>query len=143
MKIGDAATHELFITDAIIRGFADLLGDHNPVHLDDDFAQSTRFGRRIAHGMIAGSLISTVLGVHLPGPGTIYLSQSLKFLAPVYLGDTITARVEVTALRQGRNVATLTTLCKNQNGETVLEGKAVVLYPQPDAKSAATARGNS
>ena len=128
MKIGDAATHELEITDTNIRGFADLLGDHNPVHLDEDFARTTRFGRRIAHGMIAASLISTVLGTKLPGPGTIYLSQSLKFLAPVYLGDTITARVAVTSLNEGKLVATLETICTNQNGETVLQGEAVVLF---------------
>ncbi len=130
MKIGDSATHTLAITDEVIRGFAALLGDHNPVHLDDEFARGTRFGRRIAHGMVAGSLISTVLGVYLPGPGTLYLSQSLKFLAPVYLGDTVTARVEVIALKEGRNIATMMTTCTNQNGEKILEGEAVVMYPQ-------------
>jgi 3-hydroxybutyryl-CoA dehydratase len=107
--------------------FADLTGDTNPVHLDDDYAAGTRFGRRIAHGMIAAGLISAALANDLPGPGTIYLSQTLQFKAPVYPGDTITTTVEVKTVRPDKPIVTLITVCKNQGDKVVLEGEAVVL----------------
>lgn len=130
LKIGDTAAHTLTVSDEIVRGFAELTGDRNPVHLDDEFAQSTRFGRRIAHGMIAASQISAAIGNTLPGPGTIYLSQSLQFLAPVFVGDIVTTRVTVTSIKEGKPIATLATVCENQSGEVVLKGEAVVLFPQ-------------
>lgn len=130
MKIGDTAAHTFAVSDEIVRGFAELTGDRNPVHLDDEFAQSTRFGRRIAHGMIAASQISAAIGNTVPGPGTIYLSQSLQFLAPVFVGDMVTTRVTVISIKEGKPIATLETVCENQRGEVVLQGEAVVLFPQ-------------
>lgn len=127
LKIGDSASFQKTITADDIERFAELTGDRNPVHLDDDFARRTRFGRRIAHGMLGASLISAALAQELPGPGTIYLSQTLRFEAPVYPGDTITARVEVTGVRQDRPIVTLATTCTNQRGEVVISGEAVVL----------------
>ena len=127
LQVGDTATLEKTITDADIRAFADLTGDHNPVHLDDEFAKTTRFGRRIAHGMLSAGLLSAVLANKLPGVGTVYLSQSLSFVAPVYPGDTVTARVTVTKVREDKPIVTLETVCTNQRGEPVIKGEAVVL----------------
>ncbi|HRQ22160.1 MAG TPA: MaoC family dehydratase [Anaerolineales bacterium] len=128
LTIGGKATRTQTITDEMIRTFATLTGDTNPVHLDDEYAATTRFGRRIAHGMIAAGLISAALANDLPGPGTVYLSQMLNFKAPVYPGDTITATIEVKALHASKPIATLATTCANQDGVVVLEGEAVVLY---------------
>jgi 3-hydroxybutyryl-CoA dehydratase len=129
VSVGDSATSTKTITDDDIRMFAELSGDHNPVHLDDAYAGTTRFRRRIAHGMLSASLVSSVLANHLPGPGTVYLSQTLKFLAPVYPGDTITARATVIRIREEKGIVTLETTCFNQNEEKVLTGEAVVLLP--------------
>jgi 3-hydroxybutyryl-CoA dehydratase len=125
---GAKATRTQTITDEMVRTFATLTGDTNPVHLDDTYAATTRFGKRIAHGMLAASLISAALANDLPGPGTVYLSQTLQFKAPVYLGDTITAVIEVKSAREDKPIATLITTCINQDNVTVLEGEAVVLY---------------
>jgi 3-hydroxybutyryl-CoA dehydratase len=130
LKVGDTAARTFTVSDETVRGFSELTGDRNPVHLDDEFAQRTRFGRRIAHGMIAASQISAAIGNTLPGPGTIYLSQTLQFLAPVFIGDTVTTRVTVLSIKEGKPVATLETTCENQRGEVVLKGEAVVLFPQ-------------
>ncbi len=127
LKPGDQASRSTTITDEMIRAFADLTGDANPVHLDDGYAAGTRFGRRIAHGMIAAGLISATLANELPGPGTVYLSQTLQFKAPVYPGDTITTSVEVKTVRPDKPIVTLGTICRNQNDVVVLEGEAVVL----------------
>jgi 3-hydroxybutyryl-CoA dehydratase len=127
LKVGDTASLTKTITDEDIRVFAELSGDRNPIHLDDEYAATTRFGRRIAHGMLAASLISTVLGTQLPGVGTVYLSQNSRFVAPVYPGDTITARVTVTKVRDDKPIVTLETICENQNGELLIKGEAVVL----------------
>ena len=126
-KIGDAATRTKTFTDEDIRAFAELSGDYNPVHLDDEYAASTRFGRRIAHGMLAASLISATLANDLPGRGTIYLSQSVRFVAPVFPGDAVTAQVTVTKVREDKPIVTLETVCTNQRGEKLIEGEAVVL----------------
>ncbi len=127
LKVGATASISKAITDADLRTFAEVSGDNNPVHLDEAFASKTRFGRRIAHGMLGASLISAVLGTKLPGTGSIYLSQTLQFLGPVYLDDTVTARVTVTKVREDKSIVTLETVCENQNGETVIRGEAVVL----------------
>ena len=127
LQPGETASRTTLITDDMIRAFADLTGDTNPVHLDDAYAAGTRFGRRIAHGMIAAGLISAALANDLPGPGTVYLSQTLQFKGPVYPGDTITTTVEVKTVRPDKPIVTLKTLCKNQNEVVVLEGEAVVL----------------
>ena len=126
-KPGDTATRSKTITDEDIRAFAELTGDHNPVHLDDEYAAGTRFGQRIAHGMLAASLISATLANELPGRGTVYLSQSLRFVAPVLPGDTVTASVAVTKVREDKPILTLETVCTNQRGEKLIEGEAVVM----------------
>ncbi|HZE70991.1 MAG TPA: MaoC family dehydratase [Pyrinomonadaceae bacterium] len=127
LKVGDTASITREITDKDISAFAELTGDHNPVHLDEAFAQKTRFGRRIAHGMLGASLISTALGTRLPGLGSIYLSQTLQFLGPVYIGDTLTVRITVKKVNEKKSIVTLDTACENQRGETVIRGEAVVL----------------
>ncbi len=124
---GDKASRTTIITDEMIRAFAGLTGDTNPVHLDDAYAMGTRFGRRIAHGMIAAGLISATLANDLPGPGTVYLSQTLQFKAPVYPGDTITTTVEVKSVRPDKPIVILGTTCTNQSNVVVLDGEAVVL----------------
>jgi len=124
---GDKASRTQTISDEMIRSFADLTGDTNPVHLDDAYAAGTRFGRRIAHGMIAAGLISATLANDLPGTGTVYLSQTLQFKAPVYPGDTITATVEVKNVHPDKPIVTLSTVCINQDNKVVLEGEAVVM----------------
>ncbi len=121
--------------------FAAVTGDLNPAHTDEAFAEATPFHGRVAHGMLTSSLISAVLGTQLPGPGTIYLSQELKFRRPVRIGDMITARAEVIELLAENNIARLKTTCVNQRGEMVLEGEAVVMPPkQPMAAHSATSR---
>lgn len=109
--------------------FAELSGDYNPIHLDQKFAAATRFGRCIAHGMLSANYISTVIGTQLPGSGTIYMSQSINFRAPVYLDDEVVTTVEITALDKEKARATLSCICKV--GDTiVIEGEARVLVPR-------------
>ncbi len=129
LSIGDSATRTKTITDADVKNFAAATGDMNPVHLDDDYAASTRFGKRIAHGMLTGGIISAILGNDLPGSGTVYLGQDFKFKAPVFIGDTVTARVELVKYREDKRIATFHTTCTNQDGVLVLEGEAVVIAP--------------
>ncbi len=126
-QVGAQATLTRTITDEMVVAFADLVGDHNPVHLDEAFAATTRFGRRIAHGMLVAGLISSVIATDLPGPGSVYLSQTLRFKAPVYLGDTITVHIQVVKRREDKPIVTLRTICTNQDGKTVIEGEAVTL----------------
>ncbi len=127
LQIGDTASLSKTITDDDIHSFADITGDHNPMHVDDEFAKHTRFGRRIAHGMLSASLISSVIANELPGRGSIYLSQTLQFVAPVFPGDVVTARVTVTAVREDKPIVKLETVCLNQRNETVIRGEATVL----------------
>lgn len=127
IKIGDTASLSKTITEKEVQLFGELTDDFNPVHFDEEFARGTRFGRRIAHGMLGASLISAALANKLPGRGTVYLSQTLKFTAPVYLGDTVTVTVTVTDVKEGKPTVTLETVCTNQNGETVIKGEAIVL----------------
>lgn len=115
-----------------IDAFAEVSGDVNPVHLDEAYARTTTFGGRIAHGMLAAAYVSAVLGTKLPGPGAIYLSQSLRFRRPVKIGDPVTARVTVKALDDKRGHATLETVCL-VNGKTVVDGEAVVMVPRRSA----------
>ncbi len=124
--IGARAEYVRTVTEADIVRFAEVSGDHNPVHLDEEYAAGTQFGGRIAHGSLSASFISAVLGNELPGPGAIYLSQTLKFLAPVRIGNTITASVEVIALREEKRIVILRTDCTNQHGVVVLTGEAVM-----------------
>ena len=126
-QIGDSAEITKTIEQADIHAFADVTGDHNPVHVDEAFAQTTRFGRTIAHGMLSASLISAVLASKLPGEGSIYLGQTLQFVAPVFPGDEITARVTVKEIREDKPIVKLETVCINQRDEVVIRGEATVL----------------
>ena len=125
-KLGDTASLSRTISDADIRAFADATGDRNPLHLDEEFAKQTRFGRCIAHGMLSASLISAVLANELPGQGSIYVGQTLKFVAPVFPGDTVTARVTVSEIREDKPILKLETVCTNQRDEVVIKGEATV-----------------
>ena len=127
LKIGDCFTISKEVTDELIRKFADVSGDHNPIHLDEEFAKTTRFGKRIAHGMLGASFISAVLGYKLSENKVIYLSQTLKFTAPVYLGDTVTAKAVVKEIREDKPIVTVETTCENQNGETLITGEAKIM----------------
>ena len=126
-SVGDSAEITKTIEQADIDAFANVTGDHNPVHVDEEFAKTTRFGRRIAHGMLTASLISAVLANKLPGEGSVYLGQTLQFVAPVFPGDEITARVTVKEIREDKPIVKLETVCVNQRGEVVIRGEATVL----------------
>ena len=132
LEIGRAAERTTLVTQALIEAFASVSGDRNPVHLDVDYAQATPFKGVIAHGMLSAALISAILGMDLPGPGAIYLSQSLTFKRPVRPGDEIIAQAEVTALDAEKARATLRTTC-TVAGNVVVEGEAVVMVPRKDA----------
>ncbi|HZU70763.1 MAG TPA: MaoC family dehydratase [Ktedonobacteraceae bacterium] len=124
--IGMRAVRTRTIREEDIVDFAEVSGDHNPLHLDQHYAAQTPFGGRIAHGFLTASIISAILGMELPGPGSIYLGQTLKFLAPVRAGDTVTVSVEVIALREEKRIVTLRTDIVNQDGTIVLTGEATV-----------------
>lgn len=128
LRVGDSAEYAKTITEADVLLFAAVSGDDNPVHINQEYAESTPFETRIAHGMLTASLISTVVGTRLPGSGTIYLSQSTRFKAPVRIGDTVTARATVTALDADRKRVTLATECRVKD-RVVLEGESRVLAP--------------
>jgi 3-hydroxybutyryl-CoA dehydratase len=127
-KVGDSASVTKTISEADITAFAQISGDHNPLHLDAAFAANSRFGQRIAHGALVSSLISNVIGNQLPGQGSIYLSSSLKFRAPTFIDDTITATATISSIRQDKPVILLSCECRNQRGDIVCEGESVILY---------------
>ena len=127
LKIGDQFSTGKQITDSVVRDFADLSGDYNPIHIDEEFAKTTRFGQRIAHGMISGALISAVLGYEFKERKIVYLSQTLKFVAPVFIDDTVTATATVVKIREDKPIVTIETVCTKQTGETVVKGEAVVM----------------
>lgn len=124
--VGQSVEKEFLITEEIGRAFAKVSQDENPLHLQEDYAKKTPFGRRIAHGMLLGSYISAMLGMELPGEGTIYMKQELTFLKPVYYGDTIRVKIEVTKLEPEKKRAVLSTSCYNQKSKQVLAGSALV-----------------
>lgn len=126
IKMGQTAEVTHAVTEKDIQIFGDLSGDYNPLHFNEEWAKTTMFKGRIAHGILSASFISTAIGMHLPGPGTIYMSQSMRFLGPVRIGDTITAHVEVVNLNDEKERVTLKTTCKNQDGKVVLDGEAMV-----------------
>lgn len=130
LEIGQKASFSKTITETDIYLFAGVTGDINPAHVNEQYASNTFFKGRIAHGMLSAGLVSAVLGMQLPGPGTIYMGQTLAFTAPVYPGDTITAMAEVSALNLEKNVVKLKTVCVNQDGKTVLDGEATVKAPK-------------
>ena len=128
LAVGASAEYAKTVTEADVMAFAEVTGDFNPVHVDAVAAERSRFGGRIAHGMLSAGFVSAVLAMRLPGPGTIYLSQSLRFTRPVRIGDTVTARVEVAEVMPKRRVR-LTTTVRTHDGTQVIEGEAVVIAP--------------
>jgi 3-hydroxybutyryl-CoA dehydratase len=128
--VGDSACFAKTVTETDITLFAGITGDMNPAHIDEEYAKGTVFGGRIAHGMLVAGFISAVLAMKLPGPGTIYQEQTLSFLAPVRIGDTITATVEILELGPKKKTARLKTTCTNQHGVIVLDGLAAVSLPR-------------
>lgn len=130
LKIGDKDYFEKTITETDVYLYAGITGDFNPAHINQVASEKTMFKGRIAHGMLTAGLISAVLGTKLPGPGTIYLGQELKFTKPVRIGDTIKAEVEVVEIIPEKNRVKFKTICTNQNNEVVLEGMATVLAPK-------------
>lgn len=129
LQVGQTAEATRVVTAEVIEAFAAVSGDANPVHLDEAYARTTPFGGRIAHGMLSAAYISAVIGMQLPGPGAIYLSQSLRFRRPVKIGDEVVVRVEITGLEDKRGQATLATICAVA-GKTVVEGEAVIMVPR-------------
>jgi 3-hydroxybutyryl-CoA dehydratase len=132
LEIGQTAELRRTVTEHDIESFAAVTGDANPVHLDEAYAAATQFKGRIAHGMLSAGYISAVLGTQLPGPGAIYLSQTLNFRRPVRIGDEVTAEVKVTAIDPARGRVTFATACVVA-GKTVVEGEAVVVAPKRPA----------
>ncbi|MBW1607642.1 MAG: MaoC family dehydratase [Deltaproteobacteria bacterium] len=131
LNIGDTAEFAKTVSESDIYLYAGITGDFNPAHINEDYAKNTFFKTRIAHGMLSAGFISTVIGNELPGTGSIYVKQDLRFLAPVRIGDTITARVEVIEIMDGKNRVRLKTVCVNQEGTQVLDGEAIVSPPKP------------
>ena len=129
IAIGNTATYTRLITNQEVEAFAAISGDHNPLHLDPDYAATTPFGECIAHGMLTGALISAAIAMQLPGPGSVYLNQSLQFRAPVLLGDTLTVTLEVTEKHGKRPWVTLSCTVENQDGKAVAKGEAQVAAP--------------
>jgi len=128
LKPGMSASFAKTVTEADIQAFAGLSGDFNPVHVNEEFAVTTMFKGRIAHGMLSAAFISTVFGMKLPGPGCIYVSRALKFKAPVRIGDTVTARVEVVGTVPEKKFVTFTTTC-SVSGKVVIDGEATLMVP--------------
>ena len=129
ISIGQCASLSKTISESDVYTFAGVTGDMNPAHVNEEYAKQTKFGKRIAHGLISLGLISATIAMKLPGPGTIYLGQTVKFLAPVYIGDTVTATVEVQSIDAERGRAVLKTNCRNQAETLLITGEANVLLP--------------
>ena len=130
IRVGDAAEFAKTVTETDVYLYAGITGDLNPAHINEAYAKGTFFKSRIAHGMLTAGFISSILGMQLPGPGTIYMRQSLSFLAPVRFGDTITARAEVVEVIAEKNRVRLKTTCTNQDGIVVVDGEALVSPPK-------------
>ena len=130
INIGDSASLSKTVTETDVYLFAGITGDLNPAHTNEVAASKTMFGGRIAHGMLSAGFISAVLGMQLPGPGTIYLGQELKFTKPVRIGDTITATATITEMIVEKNIIKLETICTNQDGDIVVKGMATVMPPK-------------
>ncbi|MGI8669577.1 MAG: MaoC family dehydratase [Aridibacter sp.] len=127
LKIGDTFSVSKEITDELIKQFADVSGDYNPIHLDEDFAKDTRFGKRIGHGMLTASFISAVLGYKLNVRKLVYLGQTLKFKHPTYIGDVVTAKATVKQIREDKPIIKIETTCENQDGTILIEGEATIM----------------
>jgi len=126
MKIGDRVSLSKVFTEEDVKQFATISTDTNPIHLDESYAAATAFGTRIVHGMLIASLFSGLIGVELPGEGSVYLGQSLRFKTPVPLGEQVAASVEIVKIREDKPIVTLRTICLNSAGQVVVEGEAVV-----------------
>lgn len=124
LHIGQTAERSLTLTEQHVRTFAELTGDYNPLHFDEDFASATRFGRLVVQGGLTTGLLHALVAMDLPGPGSVFMSQQWKFTGPVYIGDTITARAEVLSVHASKPVCQLRMVVTRQSGETVLEGEA-------------------
>ena len=131
-KVGDSDTVTVTITDEMVRAFAVLSGDDNPVHLDDGFAAKTRFGKRIAHGMLLGALLSRVAGTKIPGPGTIVISQDIRYKEPCYIGDTVTAEIKILHVRADKPIVKISSRVTNQNGGVLIDGGAILFFEAVD-----------
>jgi acyl dehydratase len=131
--VGQSASRSLRLTAESVRNFAELTGDRNPLHFDEEFARGTRFGRLVVQGGLTTGLLHALVAMDLPGPGTVFLSQNWKFTAPVYIGDTITARVEVLSVHPSKPVTQLAVQVTRQDGELVLEGEAWCYTLRPGA----------
>ncbi len=129
LMVGQSAEASRTVTAADIEAFAEVSGDRNPVHLDEEYAKGTRFGGRIAHGMLSGAYISALIASELPGAGAVYMSQTLRFRRPVKIGDRVTTRVTVTELDEAKARVTLATACE-VDGKAVVEGEAVIMAPR-------------
>ncbi len=134
IKVGDSASFSKTVSESDVYLYAGITGDMNPAHIDEEYAKDTAFQGRIAHGMLAAGFISAVMAMQLPGPGSIYREQTLCFVAPVRIGDTITATAEIIEIGSKRKSAKLRTTCTNQNGSVVLEGVASVFLPRKKRK---------
>ncbi len=132
LEIGMEALFQKTITETDVIMYSGITGDMNPAHINDEYAKTSMFKERICHGMLTAGLISGVLGMKLPGPGSIYLGQTLTFTAPVLIGDTIEAKVIVKEIKQEKNIVKLETLCMNQRGKVVLKGEATIMPPKED-----------
>jgi 3-hydroxybutyryl-CoA dehydratase len=130
LNVGDRAEFTKTVSESDVYLYAGVTGDFNPAHINEPYAEKTFFKTRIAHGMLPAGFISAILGTRLPGPGTIYMGQTLKFRAPVLIGDTITASAEVMEIIADKNRVRLKTICQNQDGVVVLDGEAVVSPPK-------------
>ena len=130
LNVGDSAEFAKTVSEADVYMYAGITGDFNPAHVNEIYAKNTFFKTRIAHGMLTAGFISAVLANQLPGPGTIYMKQEISFLAPVRIGDTITARVEVTELIPEKNRVRLKTTCTNEDGKQVVDGEALMSPPK-------------
>lgn len=129
LVVGQSVEVPTVVTAHMVELFAEATGDRNPVHLDEEFAAKTKFGGRIAHGMLTAGFVSAAIASKLPGPGSIYMGQTLRFTRPVKLGDTVTVKLEVVEIIAEKKRVRLSTVCTNQNGETVMEGEATVMVP--------------
>ena len=137
LRVGETAVFSKTVSETDVYQYAGITGDFNPAHIDEEYAKGTLFKTRIAHGMLSAGFISTGIGMGLPGPGSIYLSQSLRFTAPVRIGDTVTTTVEVLELFIEKQRVRLRTWCVNQHGAVVLDGEAMVMPPKKRAQPAA------
>jgi len=130
LEVGKTYKTKITITEQMVEHFARATGDYNPIHMEGDYARGTIFKARVVHGMLHAGLISGIIGTRFPGPGTIYLTQALKFLKPVFIGDEVTYRLKVLEYVQEKNRLRLETVCINQKGQTALTGEALVIPPK-------------